>query len=112
MKTRKDIAQYLSRSISRSGKTQLQIAMEAGFPTPNVVSMMKSGQLKIPLARVPALARSLGVDAGEMFRHCLEAYEPELYELFSVVAPSMLVTTREYELIKSLRAAARSGTFM
>lgn len=112
LKTKRDVALYLRNCIARSGKTQLQIAEEAGFPTPNVVSMMKTGQLKIPLARVPAIAKSLGIDPLELFHLCLEAYEPELYECFSVVAPSVLITSRELQVIKSLREASRSGTFM
>lgn len=112
MKTRNEVAQYLARCIARSGKTQLQIAEEAGFPTANVVSMMKTGQLKIPMARIPALAKSLDVDPREMFQHCLEAYDPELYELFSVLAPAMLISDREFVIIKHLRGAARSGALL
>lgn len=111
MKTRKEVAHYLSACIARSGKTQAQIAEEAGFPTPNVISMMKTGQLKVPLSRIPALAKSLGTDPKEMLGNCLEAYDPELYELFASLAPSMLVTSREFRVIRALRGAARSGAF-
>lgn len=111
MKTRKDVATYLNDCIRRSGKTQTVIATEAGFPTPNVISMMKSGRFKIPLSRIPALAKSLATDPQEMLGYCLEAYEPELYQLFASLAPSMLVTSREFRVIRALRGAARSGAF-
>ena len=41
-------------------KTQKEIAHEAGFTNGNLISMFKSGASKIPLDRVPALARGAG----------------------------------------------------
>lgn len=52
-------------------KTQKDIAHEAGFPNPNVISMLKSGSTKIPLDRVPSLARALETDAGYLMRLAL-----------------------------------------
>lgn len=103
MKSKQDVAEYLARCIELSGKTQIQIAKRAGFPTPNSLSMMTTGRMKIPLHRVPALAKAMGTDPRELLNHCLEAYEPELYTLIANLAPSMLVTSTELKIIRAIR---------
>ena len=45
--------------------------------TPNIISMFKSGETRVPLAKVPALARALGLDAAILLREWFAAYEPE-----------------------------------
>lgn len=56
----------------RPGKTQAQIAAEAGFTHVNMLSMIKSGQARLPLDRAPALAKALGCDPSYLFRLALE----------------------------------------
>lgn len=56
----------------RPHKQQNEIAAEAGFPNPNMVSMLKSGATKLALDRVPALARALECDPRLLFRLALE----------------------------------------
>jgi hypothetical protein len=52
----------------RPRKSQAQIADEAGFVNPNILSMLKVGKSKLPLDRVPALAAALDVDPSWLFR--------------------------------------------
>lgn len=111
MKTAKDVADYLTSLIKNSGKTQALIAKECGFATPNMITMLKKNQSKIPLGRVPALAKSLGVDPTEMLSHCLEAYEPELYRVLAGISPAMLITQKEFKIIQALRIASKTGAF-
>lgn len=53
-------------------KTQVQIATEAGFPNPNMLTYLKTGRNKVPLDRVPSLARALEVDPALLMRLALE----------------------------------------
>jgi len=103
MKTKQDVADYLARCIEVSGKTQIQIADKAGFPAPNALSMMVTGRMKIPLHRIPALAKAMGTDPRKLLSHCLEAYQPDLYSLIAKLHPSMLVTSEELKLVRSMR---------
>jgi len=112
MKTPKDVADYLTTLIKNSGKTQATIAKESGFTTPNMITMLKKGQSKIPLGRVPALAKSLGADPAEMLNHCLEAYDPELYRVVAAVSPAMLISQKEFKIIQALRVASKTGAFL
>ena len=43
-------------------KTQAEIASEAGFPNANMMTFLKNGRSKVPLDRVPSLAKALEVD--------------------------------------------------
>ena len=53
-------------------KSQAEIAAEAGFVNANFVSLLKSGKNKVPLDRVPALARALEVDPAYLMRLALD----------------------------------------
>ena len=79
MPRRQTVAEFLSRSIAFCGKTQREIAREAGFERPNVISMMRTGEMKVPLDRIPMLADALTVDAGYFLRLALAEYHPDVY---------------------------------
>ena len=65
-----ELARYIDRRILelKAMKTQAQIAAEAGYPNPNMITMIKQGTSKVALDRVPALAKALDCtahDSGE-----------------------------------------------
>jgi transcriptional regulator with XRE-family HTH domain len=74
-------SQYFSEAAQRCGKSQKQIAEEAGFAKPNIITMFKQGLTRIPVARIPELARALGVRPVELMDICLEEYHPEILEV-------------------------------
>lgn len=53
-------------------KTQAEIATEAGFQNANMLSILKAGKSKIPLYRVPSLAKALEADPGYVMRLALD----------------------------------------
>lgn len=53
-------------------KTQAEIAGEAGFPNANMMTHLKNGRNKVPLDRVPSLAKALEVDAAMLMRLALD----------------------------------------
>lgn len=53
-------------------KTQKEVAREVGFLNANMLSLLKSGANKVPLDRVPALAKALEVDPAYLMRLSLE----------------------------------------
>ena len=107
--TKAYVAKYFTALVDASPKTQEEIAKEAGIASVNTISMMKTGRTKIPLARIPALAKALNADPKEMLAIALEAYQPELYEVLSAIAPSMLISAQELRLVQAMRVAARAG---
>ena len=105
-KTIDAVSTYFAALIDRSTKTQDEIAKEAGFHSPNTISMIKTGRTKLPIARIPALAKALDSDPRELLALALQTYEPELYRVYSTISPEMLISVKEYELLKAVRKVA------
>ena len=90
----------------RPRKKQREIAAEAGFVNVNMLSMLKSGASKLPLDRVPALARALDTDPRLLFRLALEQSGNEtmrhaVEEIFGTI-----VTRNEVAWLEEIREAS------
>lgn len=81
MTKRPEIGSYLTAAIATSGLPQKEIARRAGFKSANILSMMKSGETKIPIARVPNLAAACGVPEIELLEKVLLEDHPEMWEV-------------------------------
>ena len=79
------VAEYFSHAIHLSGKTQKQIADEAGFNKPNIISMMKQGITKVPIYKVPALAEACGADQVQFTSLAMAEYNPEIWAVLQEV---------------------------
>ena len=53
-------------------KTQAEIASEAGFANANMMTFLKNGRNKVPLDRIPSLAKALEVDPAYLMRLALD----------------------------------------
>lgn len=71
------LAKYLEQRVLelKPRKTQSEIAAEAGFVNPNVLTMLKQGANKVPLDRVPSLAKAVDCDPAWLLRLALEQSE-------------------------------------
>lgn len=98
-------AAFLARAIGFSGKRQSEIARESGFPKPNVLSMMRRGQMKIPIDRVAALAAATHVDPAYFLRLVLEEYHPTVYAVLINTIGEPL-TKNEWEMVLAYRLVA------
>lgn len=95
---------FPSRSISNLvwARTQRQIAAEIGYEKPNMISMFKRGEAKIPLDKIPALAKALNVDPAFMFRLAVQQYWPDMHKAIADIFGTVLTKneTRTIELIR------------
>ena len=87
-------------------KTQAEIAEEAGFVNPNMVTMIKKGATKLPVDRVPALAKALDCDPALLLRLALEQSEGStaataIYEIIG-----QPITKNEMAWINEIREAS------
>lgn len=105
------VAHYLSSHIDASEKTQYQIATESGFDRPNIISMIKTGITKMPIARVPAMAKSIDCDPVELFRLCMGEYMPEVLAIADDVYAREKLTAGEREVIDRLRIHTSGRNF-
>jgi transcriptional regulator with XRE-family HTH domain len=97
------IAGYLTKQIDAllGRKSQRQIAQEIGYDKPNMISMFKRGEARVPLDKIPLLAKSLNVDPAFLFRLGMEQYWQDLRvvnEVFGTV-----VSRSEAEIITAIR---------
>lgn len=98
------IAMLLHVKIDESSKTQREIAKEIGYENPNVLSMMKHGDAKVPFEKVPALAKALNVDPGHLMRLAIEQYWPGLLDVIKRIFGN-IVSENEMTLVSELRKA-------
>ena len=78
--TNSPTALMISTAIKNSEKTQASIAAEAGFARPNVLSMIKKGEMRVPIDRVPALARATDLDPLLLLHVAMSEYMPETWQ--------------------------------
>lgn len=104
------IAVYLSKQIEAlSGvKSQREIAYEVGYEKPNIISMLKRGETKVPLDKVPALAKALHVDPTHLFRLALEQHSPQVAKIFQQIIGNT-VTDNEFEIVEKIRAYTKNA---
>ena len=102
------LAQYLERRILelKPRKTQSEIAAQAGFVNPNMITMIKQGKSKAALDRVPALARALEVDPAYLMRLALEQAVGRAAAAADVEIFGTPVTANELGWIEAIRAAS------
>ncbi|WP_439816975.1 helix-turn-helix domain-containing protein [Zavarzinia sp. CC-PAN008] len=100
-----EAAQFLRDRIdAMAPTTQREIAVAAGFTAENVLSMIKFGEQKVPLERVEALARALGVEPHHLMRMALAQYTDGKREAFDRAFASF-VSIDEEHCVAAIRQA-------
>lgn len=95
---------YLSKLIDENDElTNAEIARRLGYRRPNVIAMIKTGTMKLPINKVPDLAKILGLDRISLLQRTLLEYDPELWKTIEAVMGAKVVTDNEMALITLLR---------
>jgi hypothetical protein len=104
------LCRFLKKQITAlSGvKSQREIAAEVGYDRPNIISMMKRGETKLPLDKVPAFAKALHVDPAHLFRLALEQQMPEVAKIMHQVI-GKTVSDHEFEIVQAFRKATKDA---
>ena len=75
------IADFFDWATGRAKLTDEELADELGTMKPSMITMMRCGQVKLPLEQIPTIARALNVDPAFMLRKALAEYMPEVFEV-------------------------------
>lgn len=75
-----EVSVFLTSLIEKSGKTRKEIANEAGLGKPNMISMLKNGETKLPLAKLGSFAKAVNTDPAHLLKLCLREYYPDVWE--------------------------------
>jgi len=101
----KNIAEYISMQIDLCGKKQLEIAEEAGFDKPNMITMIKQGKTKLPIDKVPNMAKALGIDPLFLLRMAMMEYSPANWAVMESIMKQPALTENELDFIRLIRKA-------
>lgn len=97
------VAQYLTAQIQISGLKQKDIADALGYTKPNIITMFKQGLTKLPIEKVGALAKVLGVDPVYLLRIVMNDYMPGTYNALISIFGQEPITENEREIIATIR---------
>lgn len=81
------------------------MAIEIGYEKPNMISMFKRGELRVPLDKIPLLAKALHVDPTHLFRLALEQYWPGLGGTIASIFGRLATENEEAILLSKWREA-------
>lgn len=100
------VAQYVERLVNNSPKNQREISEEIGFKRPNILSMLKRGEAKVPLDKVHRIAVALGENPKRFALRVIEEYLPGLHDsLEEVLNGQPVLSENEIEIINTIRQA-------
>lgn len=99
-----NVAEFLTVMIEACEKPQWRIAEECGFAKANNITMLKQGRTKVPIAKVGPIARSLGIDAFDLYGRAMREYQPETWdELEQSIFKQPRLSREEIEFVVGLR---------
>ena len=90
----------------RPRKSQIEIATEAGYVNPNVLAMIKNGSTKLPLDRVPSVAKALECDPKLLFKLALEQLGGATTAVAVEAIFGTIVTRNEVAWLEEIRDAS------
>ncbi|MEP7172696.1 MAG: helix-turn-helix transcriptional regulator [Aestuariivirga sp.] len=77
--------------------TQRELAVAMGFSTPNMLSMLRTGDAKVPFTKIPVIAAVLDIDPALLFRFHLREQWPEFEEVvFEIFGGVLTRAEREW----------------
>jgi transcriptional regulator with XRE-family HTH domain len=99
------VADFIADRLAESDKTQREIAEECGFLTPNIITMFKKGDTKVPINRIGSLAKALGVDPAYLLRLVMSEYLPDAWDAIEDILKSTILSANELHLVREYRRA-------
>lgn len=105
--TTSKIANYITLQIKalEGTKSQRDIAREMGYEKANIISMFKTGEVKVPLDKIPAMAKALNVDPANLFRLAMQQYWPDMHEAIEAIFGS-ITTAEERKVLARIKELA------
>lgn len=104
-KMRKELstAEWLTEQQSRIGVPDQVLADALGYESARVIEMFKTGQMRVPFTKAPALADALGVKPGDLMRRLLADADQELLQAIERCLGPLCLSDGEQRLIQAIR---------
>jgi len=98
----------IGHALDTSELKMAEIARLAGFPNRTTLYMIRDGKMKLPLGRVPALAKALNIPPRMLFVRALEQYLTK--STVHIILHSILhLTPNEIEIIDFVRMISKES---
>jgi hypothetical protein len=94
---------FISLAIAATGKSNQEIAEEIGIPRGNVIAMIRTGSMKLPINRVSAMAKAIDVDPITLLRKVMSQGEAEILKSIEEITGSRAVSANEFGLVQFVR---------
>lgn len=92
--------------VKAMGTSQSDVAKACGYTRPTMINMMRSGLVRVPLDKVPSLAKALHADPAFMFRLAMQQY-PVAAEAVAEIFGTVL-TANERRIIDKIREVSKN----
>jgi hypothetical protein len=90
------------------GLSDQELCAAVGFDREIVLTLIRTGIMRLPLTKVPAFAEALSLDACELFKAALHENSPELASLIETIYNPMQLTPIEKHLIECTRTPVQA----
>ncbi len=98
------VAERFAQLVDSSDYSRDEISKKIGFKSPNIVTMIKKGDTKLPVNRIPRIAQVFNIDPAELFKQVMLEYEPEKYDAI-IKCVGDAITKKERKVLNSLYEA-------
>ena len=85
------------------GLTDRDLCAAVGLEREIALGLIKSGSMRMPLTKIPALAAALELDPAELLKLALSEQSPDLLQVIEEAYNPLRLTATETNLIKHLR---------
>ncbi len=97
------VAALVTHFQAATGASDDQIAAAIGYESGRVITMITGGRMKLPVNKVQALAKAIGVDAVRVLRAVLADGSPGLLGVLEEIFPAMKFDAADVKLLTTLR---------
>ncbi len=100
------LAQQIATQQKAMAISNKALAAALGYDSPQVITLIKDGRMRVPMNKARALADALDLEPGEVMRQLLRETSPELLESVEECMGPLVMTPPEVRLIGKLREVA------
>ncbi len=94
--------EYLEELINKSPIKKVDMAQKLGYENPNLITMFKKGQTRVPMEKIPLFAKILNIDPKVMLRRYLCEYHPLMLRIIEQYFGA-IITQNEQHIIDEIR---------
>lgn len=97
------VSELIRLGLDDSGMTNVEFSQRLGYDKPNVIAMIKKGDMRLPHSKVLAASQALGLDPVFLLRKVITESDAELWASIEKIMGDAFVSAEEMKLIQFIR---------